>query len=131
MSEPITPQAVVDRMLAIRDRRAELKKEFEAQDKLLREQYTRGENWLLRHLQDTGHKSFKVDGATVFTKVQHRYSFGDWAAFSDWVKQTGQIELLQHRVSSTNMDTYLKESEGEMPPGVKHDPVVSVNIRKA
>lgn len=124
------PQQVVDKMLALREQRAKLKKEFEEQDRKLREMYERGENWLLKHLQDTGHKSFKVDGATVFTKVNNRYSFGDWAAFSEWVKQTGEVELLQHRVSSTNMETFTKEN-GELPPGIKKDPVVSVNIRKS
>lgn len=126
----VEPQQVVDRMLALRERRAKLKKEFEEQDRKLREMYERGENWLLKHLQDTGHKSFKVDGATVFTKTNNRYSFGDWAAFSEWVKKTGEVELLQHRVSSTNMEAFTKEN-GELPPGIKKDPVVSVNIRKS
>ena len=123
-------QQVVDRMLEIRDRRSKLKKEFEAADKALRDMYEKGENWLLKHMQDTGHKSFKVDGATVFTKTNHRYSFGDWGNFAEWIKESGEVDLLQHRVSSTNMDTYLKES-GALPPGIKQDPVVSVNIRKA
>jgi len=118
-------------MLVIRERRSALKKEFEAQDKKLRDLYARGENWLLKHMQDTGHKSFKVDGATVFTKSTKRYSFGDWPAFAAWVKDTGNVDLLQHRVSSTNMDEFVKESEGEFPPGITHDAVVNVNIRKA
>lgn len=123
-------QGVVDKMIEIREERAKLKKEFESRDRQLREMYERGENWLLKHMQDTGHKSFKVDGATVFTKTNHRYSFGDWVGFSDWVKQTGEVDLLQKRVSSTAMDTYLKDN-GELPPGIKQDPVVSVNIRKS
>ena len=126
----VEPKEVVDRMLWIRDERSRLKKDFEEKDRKLRDMYERGENWLLKHMQDTGHKSFKVDGATVFTKTNNRYSFGDWAGFAEWVKQTGEIDLLQHRVSSTNMETYVKES-GELPPGIKKDPVVSVNIRKS
>lgn len=123
-------QEVVDKMVEIREQRAQLKKEFEEKDRKLRDMYDRGENWLLRHMQETGHKSFKVDGATVFTKTNNRYSFGDWPAFIDWVKQTGEVDLLQKRVSSTNMETFAKEN-GELPPGIKKDPVVSVNIRKA
>jgi|AntRauTorckE6833_2_1112554.scaffolds.fasta_scaffold02897_3 hypothetical protein len=127
----VTPQNVVDQMLQLRERRSALKKEFEQQDSKLKEMYTRGENWLLKHLQDTGHKSFKVDGATVFTKVNQRFGIGDWPAFSAWVQETGNIDLLGKRVSSTNMDQYIKESDGEMPPGIKQDAVTSVNIRKA
>jgi hypothetical protein len=127
----VTPQNVVDQMLQLRERRSALKKEFEQQDSKLKEMYTRGENWLLKHLQDTGHKSFKVDGATVFTKVNQRFGIGDWPAFSAWVQETGNIDLLGKRVSSTNMDQYIKEADGEMPPGIKQDAVTSVNIRKA
>jgi len=123
-------QSVVDRMLEIRERRGLIKKEFEAKDKALREMYTKGENWLLKHMQDTGHKSFKVEGATVFTKTNHRYSFGDWPNFAKWMVEHGEIDLLQHRVAATNMDAFLKAS-GELPPGIKQDPVISVNIRKA
>lgn len=129
----VKPVDVVERMVQIRDRRAQLKKEFEEQDKKLREAYERGEAWLLKHMQENGHKSIKVEGEgtyTVFTKVQKRYSFGDWGGFVDWVKQTGEVDLLQHRVSSTNVDAYVKE-HGELPPGIKQDPVVKVNIRKA
>lgn len=125
-----TAQEVVDRMMELREKRSELKKQFEEKDRALREMYERGENWLLKHMQETGHQSFKVEGATVFTKTTKRYSFGDWTAFSDWVKQTGEVDLLQHRISSTNMDTFLKTSEG-LPPGIKQDPVINVNIRKA
>lgn len=117
-------------MLELREQRSELKKAFEEKDKVLRAMQERGENWLLQHMHETGHDSFKAGGATVFTKTNHRYSFGDWNGFAEWVKQTGEIDLLQHRVSSTNMGTYLKE-HGELPPGIKQDPVVSVNIRKA
>lgn len=125
-----TAQEVVDKMMELREERSQLKKAFEEKDRKLREMQERGENWLLKHMQETGHKSFKVDGATVFTKTNHRYSFGDWSGFADWVKRTGEVDLLQHRVSSTNMETYIKE-HGELPPGIKQDPVVSVNIRKA
>lgn len=124
------PKEVVDRMMALRDKRSQLKKDFEARDRQLREMYERGENWLLKHMQETGHKSFKVEGATVFTKTNMRYSFGDWSGFTEWVKQTGEVDLLQKRVSSTNMETFLKDN-GELPPGIKRDPVLTVNIRKS
>lgn len=130
MTEP-TDQQVVDKMLEIREKISALTKEYEAEKAKLKQAYERGENWLLARMQETGHKSFKVDGATVFTKTNKRYSFGDWNGFAAWVQKTGNVELLQHRVSSTNMDTFVKESEGELPPGIKVDPVVSVNIRKS
>lgn len=130
MSTNVTPQEVVDRMLQLREQRSQLKKEYEERDKQLRTMMERGENWLLQHMHETGHKSFKVEGATVYTSATNRYSFGDWSGFAEWVRKTGEVDLLQHRVSSRNLDEYVKE-HGELPPGVKKDPVVSVNIRKS
>lgn len=129
MAEP-TDQDVVNTMLKIRERLSTLTKEYETEKARLKAVYEKGENWLLKRMHETGHTSFKVEGATVFTKTNKRYSFGDWNGFSAWVQQTGNVELLQHRVSSTNMDTFVKEA-GELPPGIRVDPVVTVNIRKS
>lgn len=126
----VTAQQVVDGMKKIRERRSQLKKEFEEQDRKLREQWERGESWLMRHMQETGHKSFKVDGATVFTSTQTRYKVPDKEAFKQYLQQTGNLDLVQLRVNTTNMRELVKETEN-LPPGVDAEDVVSVNIRKS
>lgn len=126
----VTAQEVVDRMREIRDRRAELKKRFEEHDRKLREQWDRGEAWLMKHIQETGHKSFKVDGATVFTSVNTRYKVPDKEAFKNYLLSTGDLDLAQLSVNKTNMKTHLEDG-GQLPPGVDYEEIVSVNIRKA
>lgn len=125
-----TAQQVVDRMKDIREKRSQLKKEYEEQDRKLREQWDRGEAWLMKHMQDTGHKSFKVDGATVYTSTKSRYKVPDKDAFKQYLKQTGNLDLVQLRVSETNMREVVEES-GELPPGVTSEEIISVNIRKS
>lgn len=131
MADQVDPNAVVQHMLALREKISQVRKEAKEQEAKLQQQYDKGEAWLLNHLNETGHKSFKVEAGTVFKKTNMRYGLGDWTGFAEWVKKTGNVDLLQHRVSSTNMDQFVKENEGELPPGVKVDPVVSLNIRKS
>jgi len=123
-------EQVVAQMLALREKRAQLKKQYEEEDRKLRNMMDKGENWLLDHMHETGHESFKAGGATVFTKTNMRYSVPDKDAFANFVRESGEVDLMQFRVSSTNMKEYLDNGH-DLPPGVKVDPVVSVNIRKS
>ena len=125
-----TAQQVVDQMKTIRDKRKQLKAKFDEHDKKLRDQWDRGEAWLMQHMQDTGHRSFKVDGATVFTSTVVRYKVPDKDAFKDYLMKTGNLDLAQLSVNKSNMQQHIEEG-CLLPPGVDYDEVVSVNIRKS
>ena len=120
---------VLKRMLEIRDKRAEIKKDFEEKDRKLRQMYERGENWLLDHMQKTGHSSFKADGISVYTSETTRASIPDWNALCDYIRESGNVDLLQKRVNTKNLKQ-LDEEGKPTPPGVKTEQVVSVNIRR-
>lgn len=124
------PAEVISVMLELRDQRAQLKKEYEEKDRVLRKKYERGENWLLQHMQETGHEKFTAGGATVYTSMNTRTSIPDWNAFCDYVRETGQVDLLQKRLSSTNLKELMKDNPTP-PPGVAVEEVVSVNIRRS
>lgn len=124
------PADIIQAMLDLRDQRSALKKDFEEKDRVLRKKYERGENWLLRHMQETGHDKFSAGGATVYTSMNTRTSIPDWTAFCDYVRQTGQVDLLQKRLSSTNLKELMKENPTP-PPGVAVEEVVTVNIRRS
>lgn len=123
------PADIIKAMLDLRDQRSQLKKAFEESDRVLRKKYERGENWLLQHMQETGHDKFSAGGATVYTSMNQRTSIPDWNAFCDYIRETGQVDLLQKRISSTNLKELMKDSPTP-PPGVAVEEVVSVNIRK-
>lgn len=124
------PADIIKVMLELRDERAQLKKEYEDKDRALRKKYERGENWLLQHMHETGHDKFTAGGATVYTSTTARTSIPDWNAFCDYVRQTGQVDLLQKRLSSTNLKELMKDNPTP-PPGVAVEEVVTVNIRRS
>lgn len=131
MSDQPSVEDVVARMLEIRDQLKAEKEAYEAKAKKLKQMQERGESWLLQHMQDTGHDSFNLDalGVNVHTRTNQRYSVSDWPALAGYIKDTGELDLLGHRVSSSSAKQFA-EKHGGLPPGVTVNPVVSVNIRK-
>lgn len=127
----IEPADVVEAMVQIRDKRAELKKEFEKEDKKLRDKWARGERWLVDHLQEHRLSNMGVDNKwTVFKTESLRAGVGDWTAIAEHIKQTGDVDLLEHRISSKSVKEYMEANHGQVPPGVSTDTKVAINIRK-
>jgi len=119
-------------MLHIRDARAALKAKYEEQDRTLRTQYERGEAWLLNELHTTGAQSMKFAavGATIYETTTMRASIADWPAFSRWVIDNDEPDMLQHRVSTTTLKAFMDQNENTPPPGVTTSPVRGINIRR-
>lgn len=123
--------SVVERLVAIRDQRAELKKQYEEQDRKLRELFARGEAWVLDHLTKAGATSMKGPAGTAFVKEDMRVSLGDWDALAQYVVDSGDVDMLEHRVSKTAVKTFMEQNKGELPPGVTTRTERVVQIRRA
>lgn len=123
--------SVVEKMVALRDQRAELKKQYEEQDRKLRELFARGEAWVLDHLTKAGATSMKGAAGTAFVKEDLRVSLGDWDALAGYVVESGDVDMLEHRVSKTAVKSYMERTGGELPPGVTTRTERVVQIRRA
>ncbi len=132
MGEKSKQEQVVERMLHIRDARAALKAKYEEQDRTLRTQYERGEAWLLNELHTAGAQAMKFAavGATIYETTTMRASIADWPAFSRWVIDNDEPDMLQHRVSTTTLKSFMDQNENTPPPGVTTSPVRGINIRR-
>lgn len=124
-------EQVVERMIAIRDQRSAAQKAFDDADALLKEQYAKGEGWLMQQLQAAGVDSMKCTAGTVFTKSDLRVSVGDGAALNQHILDTGAIELLERRVSKTAVKDYMEANNGELPPGVQARTERVVQLRRS
>ena len=124
--------AVVQRMLDIRERREALKRGFEAEDVKLKQMYEKGDAFIRQHLQETGEDGFKINGvATVFTSQRLKASVGDREAFKTFVLENDGIDLMEFRVSTTNLKEYMEEHDGAVPPGVNAHTERTLNIRRS
>jgi len=123
-------EKVVERMIALRDARAALKSKFEAEDKGLKEQYERGEAWLMNELQTSGATGLKFDCGSVTQTTTMQASIGDWGALSRFIVENNEVDLLQHLVSTTALKSYLKVSGNKVPPGINVTNIRGITIRR-
>ncbi len=116
--------ACADRLYQLRQKRLEMQKEV---DKVAAE-----ESALKEHIINTLPKSEasgvagKLARVTVVTKQIPQVK--DWGAFYEYVKKTGQFDLMQRRIT----DAAIKErwEAGEEVPGVERFNAVSISINK-
>ena len=120
---------VVEKIIELRDERTRIKQEYEEQDKELKRQVEKGENWLLKYLNDQGLDKFSTTSGTVFTTEQVQVNATDWPAFHEYIGRTGRLDLLQKRPATTNIRQVVDE-EGEVPPGVELRTEIKVNVRR-
>ncbi len=123
-------EQVVERMIALRDARAALKSKYEADDKSLKEQYERGEAWLMNELQTSGATGLKFDCGSVTQTTTMQASIGDWGALSRFIVENNEVDLLQHRVSTTALKSYLEASGEKVPPGITVTNIRGITIRR-
>lgn len=122
---------VVKVHLKIRNRRAELKREFEAQDKGLKEQQEKLEAVLLHHLSTTESESIRTDAGTFYRQKETIPSAADWGAFYDWIKEHDAFDALERRIKRTFITDYMDENDGQLPPGVNVFSRYVIRVRTA
>lgn len=116
--------------LKIRDKRDEIKRGYEEQDKELAEQMDIVEAQLLEIFKDTESSSIKTDAGTVMRRVATRYWTNDWDSMYNFVKEHDAYGLLERRIHQTNMKQFLEENPEAFPPGMLVDSTYKVTVRR-
>jgi len=114
----------------IRDKRADLKSEFEKKDEELKEALRVIENELLEVCKDTGAESLRTDYGTVTRRISKRYHTADWQAMYEFIKDNNALELLEKRIAQSNMSQFLQENPDKLPPGLNVDSRYAVTVRR-
>lgn len=109
---------IVQVHLKIRDKRALLKKAFEAEDAVLKGNQSRLEGELLRFLQENNTDSANTAFGTFYRQEDITPSATDWDAFYKWVAANDAFDALERRLKKTFVKEYMEAHEGELPPGV-------------
>ena len=132
MSEPsIGLDRLAKVYVKIRDKRAELKAAFDAQDTALKEQATKIEMALLAHMNSTGVQSARTDHGTIYRQEEVKPSASNWDAFYAWIKENDAFDALERRVKKTFVTEYMETHEGALPPGVAVHREFVVRVRRS
>lgn len=117
--------------IKLRDKRAELKKAYEDNDSTLKSDMEIIEQQLLEICKATGSTSFRTDAGTVIRSTKTYYWTSDWEAMHNLVVQQQRPDLLERRISQSNMKDYLEHHPHNIPTGLNVESKYTVTVRRA
>lgn len=130
MSE-VALDTLVSVYVKIRDKRAELKKEFEAQDEELAAQLQELSTALLDRCKELGADSIRTPHGTIIRSVKSKYWTGDWDTMYQFIKEHDAFGLLEKRLHQSNMKQFLSENPNVYPAGLNVENEFTVVVRRA
>ena len=78
-----------------------------------------------------GTKSARTEYGTISLKEKSRFYTQDWENFKAFVVQHDAVDLLEKRISQTNMQTFLEENPGLHPPGLSNVAEFDISVTKS
>lgn len=121
---------LVQAYLGLRDQKALLEAEHKAKVGEINAQMGNAEKFLLHHMNSTNQKNAGFTAGTVIVAEKMYPAFADKAVVMDYIKQTGAVELLQQRLSTTAVKEYMEANNQQLPPGVKVTTEREITIRR-
>jgi len=125
-----TVDAVVERYIKLRDRKKEMKSEFDKKVEVIDTALERCEAFLLNLLNSQGAESIRTSFGTAYVSLKTSASVSDREAFLGYVREHNEWSMLDVRANKTVIDEYRREKE-DLPPGVNWSAIRSVNIRRS
>ena len=117
--------------IKIRDARAKLKSEYEAQDTELQGQMDVIEEQLLEACKSIGADSIRTVAGTVIRSVKSRYWTNDWDSMYNFIRQHDAFGLLERRIHQSNMKQFIEENPDLLPMGLNTDSRYSIVVRRS
>lgn len=117
--------------IKLRDQKAQMKADFDAQVAPLTEKMDKLEAKLLEVFNQTGMDSVRTEFGTAYATVRTTASVADRDAFMDFVKANEEWALLEVRVSKTAVEQFRSANDDDLPPGVNVREERVVNIRRS
>jgi phage host-nuclease inhibitor protein Gam len=117
--------------IQMRDKKAQMKADFEASVAPLNEKMDKLEAKLLDVFNKTGMDSVKTEFGTAYATTRTTASVADREAFMEYVKANEEWALLEVRTSKTAVEQYRAANDNDLPPGVNLREERVVNIRRS
>lgn len=123
-------QVPVDKLVRIYMKMRAAVQDLDAQIEAIKEQQQSVKNEIKDRMRDTGVKSLRTDHGTVSLMEKTRYYTNDWDSFKKFMVEQDALDLLEKRISQTNMKLFLEENPGAVPPGLNSDTEFDISVRK-
>lgn len=128
---PVVPVEKLTKVyIKIRDKRAELKAAFEAEDAKLEAKLTEVKRALLDYCREQGVESVRTPAGIFYRSVKTRYWTNDWESMGKFILEHGLPEFFEKRLNQTSVKQYLEENPDVLPPGLNVDSEYVITVRK-
>ena len=121
---------LVTAYIQIRDRRSELKKEFEEADAALESDMEKIEDAILEHCKEHNLEALKTSHGTAYKRIRERYWATDWDVFNQYIREHDAIELYEKRIHQGNMKQFLEDHPDATPP-INVDRKFTISVRRS
>lgn len=129
------PSVPTDKLVSVyikmRDKRATIKAAYEDEDGKIKRQMEIVENALLGVCKAAGADSIKTAHGNVIRSVRTNYWTNDWEEMHNFIKETGDLGLLERRIAQKAMGEFLKTNPDKMPKGLNVDSKYTVVVRRS
>ena len=116
--------------IALRDRRARRKADFQLDDVDDKEKQERIEIEFLRRFNKRGIDNVSARGVgTAYRSVRASDKVADWDSLLEFIKKEGAWEMLERRVSKVAVEQFKAETS-DLPPGVDWGETQVINFRR-
>ena len=116
--------------IALRDRRAERKAAYQADDEGDRTKQDKIEIEFLRRFGERGIDNVSARGVgTAYKSTRSSATVADWDSFLEHVQNHDAWELLERRVNKTAVEQFRAVND-DLPPGVNWSEAQVVNFRR-
>lgn len=116
--------------LKIRDKRAELKAQFEAEDEKLSKQLDEVKRALLDYCKSQNVDSVRTPAGLFYRSLKTRYWTNDWESMNKFILEHGIPEFYEKRLNQTSVKQFLEENPDVLPPGLNVDSEYVITVRK-
>ena len=123
-------QVPVDKLVRIYMKMRAAVQDLDAQIEAIKEQQQSVKNEIKDRMRDTGVKSLRTDHGTVSLMEKTRFYTTDWDSFKKFMVEQDALDLLEKRISQTNMKLFLEENPGAVPPGLNSDTEFDISVRR-
>jgi hypothetical protein len=126
----LTPEVLTKTYIKIRDKRAELKAEFEQKDEVLEMQLNTIKSELLDYCKTQGVDSVRTQAGLFYRGIKTRYWTNDWDSMNRFILEHGIPEFYEKRLNQTSVKQFLEENPDVLPPGLNVDSEYVITVRK-
>lgn len=123
---------LVANYIKLRDKKSQLKKQYDEKVAKVDAVMDRMEAIILKTFQDSGIDSARTDAGTAYISTRTSATVGSREEFLSWVLQDPDERsiFLENRVSKVAVEQF-KAANDDLPPGINFRSEVTVGVRRA